>query len=118
MTRILVCDECGEVLAVGDLDGSAKGWHTVDGVDHVDTMLLETEDHPPADADGDAIIAWAVGAAPDAAEVGAGEDSIEILRTMRSHDVLDDTADTPREQAFHGLQEHLDRLVARRYVVE
>ena len=70
MTRILVCDTCGEVLAVGNLADTSNARHMVGKTEHNASSLLESDDAPPADATPEEVIAWAVAAAPEAAEVG------------------------------------------------
>lgn len=67
MTRILVCDLCGEVLAVGD--AILNGSHEVEGTNHGAAMLLEIDATPPTDATPEEILAWGLTAAGDAEEV-------------------------------------------------
>ncbi len=69
MIRILVCDLCGDVLAVGD--AIVSGSHEVEGTNHGAAMLLETDEQPPADATPEEILAWGLTAAGDADEVDA-----------------------------------------------
>ncbi len=70
MTRILVCDLCGEVLAVGDtLPDTATAEHKSGDDTHAASTLLETDETPP-DGTPDEILAWALSVAGDATEVG------------------------------------------------
>ena len=68
MTRILVCDTCGEILAVGDLEDNAKAKHKSGKAEHDASTLLQTDDAPPEGATPEEVIAWAVAAAPEAEE--------------------------------------------------
>ncbi len=67
MTRILVCDECGDVLAVGD--AILSGSHEVAGTKHALGTVLTIDAEPPDDATPDERLAWGLQVAGDADEV-------------------------------------------------
>ena len=67
MTRILVCDQCGDVLAVGD--AILGGQHEVEGDRHAAGTVLQIDAEPPADATPEERLAWGLSVAGDADEV-------------------------------------------------